>query len=307
MIAFLQDTPVMPPLRGAVADSWRALYPFQSHWLTLDRVRCHYVDEGVGRPVVMVHGNPTWSFYFRDLICELRKTCRAIAPDHVGCGLSDKPQDYPYRLRQHVDNLERLLVEELDLRDMVLVLHDWGGAIGCGVAVRHPERVSALVLMNTAAFRAPRCPRRIRLCRVPLLGPVLVRGFNSFARGALVMATARPFSLPRAVRSGYLHPYDSWAHRVATLRFVEDIPLRDGDPSWQALTEIEQGLSRLRDRPVLLAWGEKDFCFTPWFRDRWLERFPQARVRNYPSAGHYVLEDASEELLPEICRFVQEQ
>ena len=164
----------------------RHLYPFASHYFDTGGRRMHYVDEGAGPAVVMLHGNPTWSFYYRELITALRDSYRVIAPDHIGCGLSDKPQDYPYTLATHIENLERLL-DHLGLDDITLAMHDWGGAIGCGFAVRHPQRVGRLIVLNTAAFLG-RTPWRIRMCRLPVLGPLLVRGLNGFARTATLMA-----------------------------------------------------------------------------------------------------------------------
>ncbi len=158
------------------------MFPFRSHFLSLGSgasadagqgLQYHYLDEGRGPTVLMVHGNPAWSFHWRNLIAGLQGGCRLVAPDHIGCGLSDKPSDYPYRLGQHIDNLVEL-VERLDLRDVTLVAQDWGGAIGVGAALRLRERFSRLVLMNTAAFRSRRIPARIRICRTPLIGPLAV-------------------------------------------------------------------------------------------------------------------------------------
>ena len=143
------------PSREGFADE----YPFESHWLDLDGVRMHFVDEGPrdGEPVLCVHGNPTWSFIWRRLIRELSPQRRVIAVDHIGCGFSDKPQEYPYRLEQHVTNLRRL-IESLDLQNITLVGHDWGGCIGMGAATEVPDRFCRFVLLNTGAFRSQRIP-----------------------------------------------------------------------------------------------------------------------------------------------------
>jgi haloalkane dehalogenase len=215
--------------------------------------------------LLLVHGNPTWSFHWRKLVLALRGHYRLIVPDHIGCGLSDKSWPYPYRLSQHIDNLRRL-VEVLDLRRITLVGHDWGGAIGLGAAVRAAERFSRFVLFNTAAFRSRRMPWRIRICRTPLVGRLLVQGLNGFLRAAFRMATARPRQwLTPAVRAGYLAPYGDWRSRAAIHQFVQDIPLSPGHASYSTLLEIEEGLGRFRDRPVQLIWGLRDWCFTPHF------------------------------------------
>lgn len=288
----------------APSPDWRQLYPFASHYLDRDGLRYHYLDEGAGEPLLLVHGNPTWSFYWRRLVSALRGEYRLIVPDHVGCGLSDKPQNYPYLLDTHVANLQAL-VEHLDLRQVTLIAHDWGGAIGMGCAVRAPSRFARFVLLNTAAFRSQRIPLRIRICRTPVLGQLAVQGFNAFARAALHMATTRSHAWTPAERAGYLAPYDSWAHRIATHRFVLDIPLAPGHPSYDTLTAIEEGLPQFRDRPMQFIWGMRDWCFTPHFLERFEAIFPQAESRRIKDAGHYVVEDAAAEVESTIREFLK--
>ncbi len=285
--------------------NWRELYPFESHWAPVAGGRLHYVDEGEGPPVLLCHGNPTWSFMYRDLIVALRQAGRrAIAVDNLGCGLSDKPQDYPYRLRNHIDNLAAV-VERTGIERFDLIVHDWGGAIGCGLAVSCPERIRRMVATNTAAFLADRCPWRIRACRLPGFGALAVRGLNGFVRAALRAATAHPERLSAAVRAGYLAPYDSYRNRIATLRFVQDIPLSASHPTYPTLAAVEQGLRGLAAKPLLLAWGMQDFCFDEPFLARWLEFFPQASVSRHPEAGHYLLEDAGPAVVAEILAFLE--
>lgn len=287
------------------APDWQSLYPFQPHFLDLGSVRLHFVDEGAGPPLLLVHGNPTWSFYWRNVIAALRGGFRVLAPDHVGCGKSDKPQDYGYHLADHVDNLCQF-VERLDLREITLIGHDWGGAIGMGAVTRLPDRFARIVLMNTAAFLSSRVPKRIRLCRAPLLGPLLIRGANLFVRSALRSATEKPELFTPEVRAGYLAPYDNWSNRVGVLRFVQDIPLVPHHPSFQTLKQIEAALPRFRSRPVLLIWGMKDWCFTSHFLDRFLTEFPHAEVERIEDAGHLVAEDAGSRVVDRIRRFLND-
>lgn len=281
----------------------REFYPFESNFFDFDGRRMHYVDEGKGPAVVMLHGNPTWSFYYRDLIKGLRDAYRVVVPDHIGCGLSDKPQVYDYTLATHVDNLERL-VDHLKLSDLTLAVHDWGGAIGFGLAARRPELIRGFVVFNTAAFTGP-CPWRIRICGLPLLGEVLVRGLNAFARGATHLACARRERMTSSVRRGYLLPYNSYANRIATLRFIRDIPLTPSVPSHPVVKQIEASLVHLADRPMLILWGAKDFCFNAWYLDQWKARFPGAAVHRFDDAGHYVVEDAHERIVPLMREFLQ--
>lgn len=291
--------------------TFRDLYPFESHWFDLAGLRLHYLDEGPrdAEPIVCVHGNPTWSFYWRELIKELRGSRRVIALDHIGMGLSDKPGDdrYEYTLRRRVEDLEALLARLGLNRDVTFVGHDWGGMIATAVALRNLNRVKGMVLLNTAGFLLPagqRFPWQLWVIRQ--LGPLaalLVRGFNAFCFGATYMATAR--GLPRDVRRAYRAPYDSWRNRIATLRFVQDIPLRPGDRSYDLVRWVDERVEQLARVPVFIGWGERDFVFTPRFRDEWRRRLPHAQIHSYPDTGHYVLEDAREDLIPKIRAFIE--
>lgn len=276
------------------------LYPFEDHYLDRDGLRYHYVDEGQGSVVLAVHGNPTWSFYWRNLIKDLRTDHRVVAPDHIGCGRSDKPkaEDYDYTMRSRVDDLTRL-VNDLDLHDITLVVHDWGGAIGMAWAVENPERVSRIVVLNTAAFHLPDgkgFPSSLVLARTPLLGDLLVRGANAFVRGANRFCVTRKPMAPE-VAEGYLEPYRNWKDRVAVHRFVQDIPLRPGDPAFDLINATQDGLAALADKPMLIGWGMKDFVFDRHFLAEWERRFPDASVHRFDDCGHYIMEDASDEIL----------
>lgn len=279
----------------------RAIYPFAQHWFELPAGRMQYVDEGSGPPVVLLHGNPSWSFYYRRLIPALSPFFRVIAPDHLGCGLSDKPQQYPYRLADHSANLAALLAH-LGITETSMVLHDWGGPIGLGCVTSGAVRLRRLALLNTAAFLSPRIPLRIAVCKIPGFGDLAVRGLNGFAVGATLMAVERPLS--PLVRRGYLLPYDSFANRIATLRFVQDIPLAPTHPSWATVRAIEERLPMLSETPVQIVWGGRDWCFNDHFLAGWIERLPHAHVQRLDDAGHYVLEDAPERVIPLVVEFL---
>lgn len=289
----------------ARTHDWHALYPFESHEMILDGRRYHYLDEGSGPVLLMVHGNPTWSFYWRDLIHAFKDRYRVIAVDHIGCGMSEKPSigQYSYRLQQRIADLNQF-IDRLELRQITLVAHDWGGGIGMGAAGAAPERFARFVLMNTAAFRADRCPWRIRVCRVPFLGRLAVQGLNLFSLAATRMAVCRHERMTPAVRAGLLAPYDSWSHRAAVHQFVLDIPLSSRHPSYATLRAVEEGLAQFRSHPVCLIWGMRDWCFTPWFLERFREFLPQAEAHRLPEAGHYVVEDAHEQIVPILRHFL---
>lgn len=286
-----------------------AEYPFSGRFFDRNGTRLHYLDEGSGEPVVMLHGNPTWSFYYRRLVLALRGGYRVIVPDHVGCGRSDKPPSdrYDYSLASRIDDLTALL-EHLGVRENVtLVVHDWGGMIGLAWAVRHPERVKRLVVLNTGAFHLPkgkRLPLSLRLGRNTRLGAWLILKRNAFSRGAVRWCVTRRPLAPE-VKAAYLEPYDSPEHRIAVLRFVQTIPIKQGDPGYDIVTEVEQGLAKLRGKPVLICWGMRDFVFDRHFLTEWERHFPNAEVHRFEDAGHYVLEDAGEEIAELVQAFLR--
>lgn len=282
-----------------------------------------YLDEGPreGEVVLMVHGNPSWSYYWRHLVLGLSDRYRCIVPDHVGMGLSDKPDDgggtlpprvpstdpahYDYTLQSRVDDLTTLL-EHLGIRGPVtLAVHDWGGMIGFGWALAHMPQVQRLVVLNTAAFPLPsakRMPARLSLGRDSRIGAWAIRRFNLFARGAARFGTTR--RLPREVRRAYSGVYDGWARAISTIRFMQDIPLREGDRAWPLLAQVGARLPEFADRPAFLGWGLRDFVFDHHFLAGFRRALPQAEAHAFEDAGHYVLEDRHEVLVPAIRRFL---
>jgi len=265
----------------------------------------HYLDEGPrdAPPLLMVHGNPTWSFYYRNLVSGLSNQYRTVAVDHLGCGLSDKPADWDYCLANHIENLVGL-TESLDLRNTTLVAHDWGGAIGLGTLLRLRERFKRIVLFNTAAFPPPYIPFRIRVCRWPIFGKLGLQGMNLFARAAITMATERSNGLPANVSQGLLAPYDSWSNRIATYQFVKDIPLSPAHRTWQVLESMESELSGLSSMPIKLIWGMKDWCFRPECLERLVKHWPAADVTEFADGGHYIVEDEPEKVVSLVRDFL---
>ena len=269
----------------------------------------HYLDEGPrdAPPVLMLHGNPTWSFYYRNLVLALRENFRCIVPDHIGCGLSDKPGDerYDYRLKSRIEDLDTL-IGALELQQpLTLVVHDWGGMIGFAWAVQHPDSITRMVVLNTAAFPLPedkKMPPALSLVRDTSMGAWLVRRFNAFSAIAARVAFKKPVS--KEIRDGYTLPYDSPANRIATWKFVQDIPLGEDDPGYGILTNTAERLHLLKDKPCLIAWGERDFVFDSPFLNKWLEYFPHAEVHRFADCGHYILEDGGPALIDTIGSFI---
>ena len=288
------------------ATGWRSEFEYRAEYLDLDGGRLAYVDHG-GRdrpPVLMVHGNPTWSFYWRNLIRSLSPNYRSIAVDHMGCGLSDKPADYDYCLERHIENVCQL-VDELKLENTTLMAHDWGGAIGLGALLRRREKFKRIVLFNTGAFPPPYIPFRIRVCRWPVVGRLGVQGLNLFARAATVMATEQKGGLSPSVSGGLLAPYDNWNNRIAIYNFVRDIPLSPKHKTWAVLDGIERSLAELSDWPIQLIWGMKDWCFRPECLRRFQSHWPNADAIEIADAGHYVVEDAVEQVCDSVAKFLR--
>jgi haloalkane dehalogenase len=276
-------------------------YPFESHFLSVKENKLHYIDVGTGETILMLHGNPTWSFFYRNLAKYFSKEYRVIVPDHIGCGLSDKPQFFSYTLNEHIENIEKLVIK-LNLNNITLVVHDWGGAIGMGLATRHPNLIKKLIIMNTAAFTSPEIPMRINILRNPI-GEWAIRAFNGFAYPATFMSTTKKLS--PLVKKGFTLPYFDFESRIATAKFVQDIPMDKNHQSFDTLKTIENKLSELKV-PVLLLWGAKDFCFTTNFLKRWQGYFPLAKTKIFQEAGHYLIEDEEAGVIQEIETFLKE-
>lgn len=288
-------------VRMELTAEFKDMYPFKSHFLDINGNKLHYLKEGVGEEVfVLVHGNPTWSFYYRDLIKTLREDYTVICVDHMGCGLSDKPQDYDYTLKNRINDLQALLEYE-NVKKFHMIVHDWGGAIGFGVAVNRAEDILSVTILNTAAFRSKVIPFTISLCKLPFLGPFIVKYLNAFCYPATFMTTKKPLS--SIVKKGYLFPYKTVKNRIAISEFVQDIPLDSSHPSYGRLKEIEEKLPLLTC-PKLILWGGKDFCFNDHFFGKWKEIYPEARVKYYENAGHYVIEDEPSDVVNELKKFL---
>lgn len=291
---------------SADTEIWRREYPFTSRYFSLGNHRLHYVSnvdprefEDASQVVLCVHGNPTWSFYYRKLLLGLETIFPVIAVDHLGSGLSDKPASYDYCLATHTDNLIAFITG-LDLHNVTLVVHDWGGAIGLGAAAAVRNRIDKLLVLNTGAFPPPYVPLRIAACRIPVLGSWAMRYGNLFARAAVHMAIDRLDHLPEVARKGLLHPYDTPANRIGIDRFVKDIPLTTKHRTYEQLQSLEVNLSKLRDKPTRFVWGAKDWCFRMECLERLEKKLTNSRRRVLQDVGHYVMEEAPDEVLEEL-------
>ncbi len=284
-----------------IPTALKAEYPFPSNFhTTRDGHKLHYLDEGKGEVLILVHGNPTWSFFYRNLVKHLSKRFRVIVPDHIGMGLSDHPQDYNYCLENHINNLKEL-TNSLNISNYSLGVHDWGGAIGLGLATDCPEKLQKLIILNTAAFTTPIISKRIDLLRKGPWSEWMIRRFNGFAWPATFMAVTK--KLDKNIKNGYLFPYHDYKSRIATAKFVKDIPMSEDHPSYHTLLNIEKSLPMI-NCPKLIIWGGKDFCFHDYFYKKWNAIYPDAETMYLKNAGHYVLEDEPLKCLERIEQFL---
>lgn len=290
------------------SESINRLFPFKPHFIEVRGGRMHYVDEGNGAPVVLLHGNPTWSFLYRKFIPPLSKDFRVVAPDHIGFGKSDKPPCWQdYSLTMHVDNLETL-IESLGLKDITLVIQDWGGPIGLGYAARHPENIARIVVMNTAGKNPKpenlRLPFPIKLFRAPGLGNLLVQGMNFFVEKFIPMATVQKQKLTTEVMDGYRYPFPTWSSRAGVLAFPRLIPARTTDEGYFLLKEIEEKFWPRFKGNALIIWPMKDIAFTPAVLEEWKQLLPQAEIHTLENAGHYLQEEESEKITQWMLEFL---
>ena len=267
-----------------------ALYPFEDRYADVAGCVVHYVDEGSGPPLLLLHGNPTWSFLYRDVIAGLKHRYRCIAVDHPGFGLSTPRRGYRFTPREHAEVLQQL-VEQLDLTGVTMMVQDWGGPIGFAVATRLPHRFERFVIGNTWAW--PKGDPATQLFSRALGGPVgrrLILNRNLFVEGILRRATREP--MPDEVMDAYRGPFPTPGSRVPTAVLPREILA-----SRPFLAEVEHGLARLRDRPALIVWPANDPAFRDRERRRWEETFPDHRTVILKGAGHYMQEDAPEEIV----------
>ena len=284
---------------------WGGEFPFEPRYARVaEDVRLHYVDEGGGDPVLMLHGNPTWSFLYRRFIPPIAGAgFRAIAVDHMGFGRSDRPPGHErYTMRTHAENLLSF-IRELDLERITLVMQDWGGPIGFAAATVEPHRISRLVIMNTGVgvfpsgtpipFHEP--------FRTKGLGEILALGGNLFVEA--MFGGMRPESATPLVADAYRAPFPDFHSRVPILAFARDLPIGREHPTAPYMKEVADRLPSLV-RPTLVVWGMRDRIFTRPLLDVWRATYPHAEVLELPDARHYLQEDEPEAISYRIVAFL---
>ncbi|MEO0481229.1 MAG: alpha/beta fold hydrolase [Planctomycetota bacterium] len=282
-------------------------WPHPPQWFEHEDGKMHYVDVGPrdAQPVVLVHGNPTWSYLYRRFIDALTENgYRAIAMDHLGFGRSEKPnQTKLYRVPRHGERCTALL-EALDLTQATMVEQDWGGPIGLHWAAKHSDRVRGLAILNTFVRRPHqkvKLPLPLKLFRTRGIGELMVKGTNAFVNGLLFKAGLHDRTrLGPTEKAAYRAPHPRWSDRSAMLVFPREIPSGPDGPVSDYVDEINKRLvPAFQDKPVLIAWPMQDIAFTPDILEEMLiPDFPNAEVHRIEGAGHYIQEDAHERVIP---------
>jgi haloalkane dehalogenase len=281
------------PAHGPIRPGWVPgdLYPFESRYVEVGGCRVHYIEEGTGPPLLLLHGNPTWSFLYREIILGLRDRYRCLAVDHPGFGLSSAAPGYGFTPAEHAGVLEQLLLQ-LDVTDATMMVQDWGGPIGFAVATRHPERFTAFIIGNTWAW--PKSDPGTQLFSRLLGGAIgrrLILHRNLFVERALP-GGVRKRKLSEVVMNAYRGPFPTPASRWPTAVFPREILASRPFPA-----DVEARLPRLRDRPALIVWPTGDVAFRDRERRRWEQLFPDHRTISLDGAGHYIQEDAADEIV----------
>jgi pimeloyl-ACP methyl ester carboxylesterase len=295
-----------------VADDWTfgGTWPYEPRWLSVDGVRIHYVDEGSrnGQPVVLLHGNPTWSYLYRRFVDGLVAAgYRAVAFDQLGFGRSDKPASVgAYSVPRSIGHFSAL-ADELALDGVTLVGHDWGAMIALAWALEQPGRVRRLVVYNSFTGSHPPwpVPLQLRMLYAPGVGAVMTRGLRATVRMFLFRGgTVHAERLGRDERRAYLAPHPTWASRAGLRAAVRMIPWNERSETPRVGASIDEGLARLGDKPALVAWGMRDTVVHPGWLENYRQRLPQAEVHELDDAGHFLQEDAHERLVPLLLDFL---
>lgn len=268
-----------------------SLFPFVSHFVDVGGCRIHYVDEGTGPPLLLLHGNPTYSFLYRNVVRRLSDGFRCIVPDYPGFGLSSAPPGYDFRPATHSRVLEEL-VRALGLSGLTVMVQDWGGPIGLGLAGRRPELFRALVIGNTWAWPIERVPHIERFSKIMggSIGGFLIHRLNFFVNVFLPAGMKRKKPSPE-VMEAYRGPFTSPGSREPIHVFPREILA-----SREYLAEVERGLARLRHLPALIVWGDRDVAFRSPELQRFEQLFPRHRSVILRGAGHFIQEDAPDEI-----------
>ena len=286
----------MPQTLTIDSPEFRSMFPYRSRYFQFGPHKVHYVDEGSGPVLILMHACPMWVFAFRHIIRDFSMNHRVIAIDQIGLGLSDKPHDLDYRLEMHIEMLESFIVQN-GLKDITFITHGRGSSIAVGYAVRNPEQVRAFIVMNAMDFSDFALPLRLQLSRINWLEDFLLRRCK-------LMFWELMFA-PKLLRECYELPFRKPEDYNAIKRFVEDIPCGPDSDSAMSMYEIEAGLWLLRDKPTAIFWAKHDWLYGKKCLRHWKKYFPEAELHILKKSGRYLLEDSPEHLNDLIRDFLE--
>ena len=280
----------------------RSEYPFKSRYLETSSGVIHYIDEGAGEVILFLHGNPTWSFMYRHIIRCLRADYRCVALDYIGFGLSDKPDDVSYLPQFHAENV-KLLIDLLDLRDVTLVMHDWGGPIGMSYALDYPNNVKALIVFNSFCWsvKGMKWVERFAFVMGSSFGEFMCRNFNVLPRFAIAPVFGDKTRFTPSIRQHYIKPFPTRDSRKGTWMFARAAL---GQKAW--LDGLWSRRAVLDKTPIRTIWGLRDIALTVRERDRWKAEFPIHSSHDFPQIGHFVPEEAGSEAIEPLKAFLRD-
>ena len=271
----------------------RKEFPFKSHFFETNVGKLHYVDEGEGDPIVMVHGNPGWSFEYRNVIKEMKSTNRCISHDCIGFGLSDKPYEFDYLPKSQANLFEEFL-ESLDLQNVTLVVNDWGGPIGFNYAIKHPDRINKIVILNTMMWSVKGDPHFEKFSKFmgKGIGKWMIKNFNFFGKAVVKKAVGDKKKLDKNTHRHYYKHLSTPKERKGSWIFPGQII---GSSEW--LDSLWNQRDQIADIPVSIVWGMKDIAFRPQELDRFLDVWPNAKVTKLSDVGHFPQEENPEAVI----------
>lgn len=278
-------------------------YPFESKYLTLEAGKMHYIDEGEGPPIVMIHGTPSWSFMYRNLIKLLRKKYRCVALDMIGFGLSDKPEKWSYKPRAHASNFEKLM-EHLQLKDITLLVHDFGAPIGLAYAIKHPQNVRSIVMLNSWTWSLSKHQTFSKVSKylVGPLGKFLHSKLNVSANTLIHELFKGEEKMPEAIKEHYVKALGNPDEHVRNLACARELV---GVTKWY--DELWKERKKIQDIPTLILWGERDKLIKIEALQRWKEFFHECYVIPFEDGGHFLQEENAEEIAGYVSNFVKEE
>jgi pimeloyl-ACP methyl ester carboxylesterase len=287
-----------------MANHWlnKSEYPFTSTYFTINEQQLHYIDEGKGETLLFVHGTPSWSFDYRNIIKKLKENYRCVAIDHIGFGLSDKPRQYDYSTQNHSRTLEKFILEK-QLKDITLIVHDFGGPIGLNFAIHYPEKIKNLVILNSWLWSSENDRDYIKLKKVlksPLL-PFLYRYLN-FSPKFILPQSFGDNKLPKNILKQYTKPFADNTQRDGTLAFAKSLLT---DQNW--FEELWNKRNSISDKPTLIIWGMKDSVIKPHNLDKFQNGFTNSKTVKLETSGHFPQEEQPEKVINAIFDFLLEK